>query len=87
MNKKSSKKRAIACDSGVAALALICASTHALVPSGTSVYASIEETPEVLRVFVGDVERAPENYVQQRTAYVADVAVKDADISARKENV
>lgn len=71
MNKSFSKKKlATAGLAGFAALALICAGAYALTPSGVTVYASTEETEDTLRVFVGDIANAPENYAQQRTAYL-----------------
>jgi len=76
MNKVFSKKKfAVACSSGIAALTLLCVGICALVPSSSvTVSASTEETEDCLKVFIGDVDHAPENYVQQRAAYLEDIA-------------
>lgn len=76
----SKKKVTATCAAGVAALTLICASVCALIPfTDMTVNASTEETENSLRVFIGDVNGAPEGYVQQRAEYAEMTAKADAD--------
>lgn len=75
MDRKVSKKKiTVACISSAAALTLVCAGAFALAPTGLRVSASAEETADCVKVFIGDVNRAPENYVQQRADYIEEVA-------------
>ena len=58
----------------------ICVGVHRSVPSSDlTVNASVEETEDKLRVFIGDIQRAPEGYAQQRTEYLGCAANTDAD--------
>lgn len=66
---------------GIAALTLACASTYVLKPSeDLSAYASVEEVEDRVKVFVGDINSAPESYVQQRATYIADTADTKANM-------
>lgn len=50
--------------------------------SGTAISASTEETAEKIKVFVGDIADAPENYVQQRLGYLSDIADTSESVKA-----
>lgn len=72
-----SGKKMIGCTAIVAALSLVCVGAFkpAQSPDMTvSASASTEETETRLKVFTGDIDRAPEGYVQQRTAYINNAA-------------
>ena len=75
-----SKKKLTAAAAGLAALTLVCVGASALTPSSDLIVsASTEETENSLKVFIGDVNHAAEDYVQQRDAYISEVAEIDAD--------
>lgn len=77
MNKTFSKKElATAGVAGFAAIALTCAGMYASISSDVTVHASTEETESALRVFVGDTANAPDDYAQQRTAYLETLTKK-----------
>ena len=42
--------------------------------SGVSAHASVEETSSVVKVFIGDIMRAPEDYSDNRTKYIEELA-------------
>ncbi len=70
-----SGKKIMGCTAIVAALSLLC--VGAIKPAqspGITASASTEETESELKVFIGDVDRAPEGYVQKRTAYIENAA-------------
>lgn len=76
----SKRKLATACVAGVAALALVCVGAYALVPAhDLTVSASVEETEDCLKVYIGNVDDAPEGYTQQRAKYVEKVTKADSD--------
>lgn len=70
----SAKKLAAACISGVAVLALICVGARVLFPTELDISASMEETPDGIKVFIGDVDRAQEAYIQHRTSDIEKLA-------------
>ncbi len=76
------KKISVACAATacVAALTLVCVCgfKHTS-PSGLTVSASTEETEDRLKVFIGDVDRAAEGYIQQQSEYVQQVASVNSD--------
>ncbi len=77
----SKPKRAVICAVIVAALSQGCSSACEPVPDSatTLISASAEETNDRLRVFIGDINRAPEGYIQQRSKYIKEIATADAD--------
>lgn len=80
MGREISKRKIIApCILGLAAFTIASVSAHVLIPAELKVSASVEETPDQIKVFIGDVDHASENYVQQRSGYVQDVANTDTD--------
>lgn len=66
----SKKKLAIPILSCALMLSFACACASTPQPPGVSVCASTEETDKNLKVFIGDINNAPEDYVQQRTDYL-----------------
>lgn len=80
MSREFSKKKFTAsCAASVAVFALVFAGAYALIPSDDmTAYASTEETADQIKVFVGDIGRAPEDYTQQRAAYIENTAVANA---------
>ncbi len=75
----SKPKRAVVCAAIVAALTLVCSSACEPVSDSvtTSINASIEETNDRVKVFIGDINRTPEGYTQQRSKYIKEIATAD----------
>ncbi len=75
----SKPKRAVVCAAIVAALTLVCSSACEPVSDSvtTSINASIEETNDRVRVFIGDTNRVPEGYTQQRSKYIKEIVEAD----------
>lgn len=77
----SKPKRIVICAVVVASIALSqgCSSACESAPDSvtTSISASTEETDDRLRVFIGDINRAPEGYTQQRSEYIKELATAD----------
>lgn len=68
-----------ACAAGTVALTLFCISVqkHTTSSSVSAIGASIEETDSGLKVFVGDIDGAPDGYIDERAAYLENVAKTD----------
>ncbi len=75
----SKPKRIVICAVIVAALSQGCSSACEPVSDSvtTSINASIEETNDRVRVFIGDINRTPEGYTQQRSNYIKEIATAD----------
>jgi len=63
---------------GAILLTSLCGCTSAEEVEPTALCASIEETPDKVRVFIGDTENAPADYAQERAEYIESLAAKDA---------
>ncbi len=82
MNRLLSKKFAGIMLSCATMLPFACACTTDPETNNIGICASMEETEEVIRVFAGDIGRAPEDYVQKRTEYLACIADTDENVDA-----
>jgi len=67
---------------GVILLTSLCGCTSAREPEPTALCASIEETADKVRVFIGNTDEAPADYAQERIEYIESLVTKDA-----KQNV
>lgn len=77
------KRATVAVIFTVALLSFTCAcSAEKTEPSTQSICASIEEKEDVFRVYVGDIDRAPEDYVQMRAEYLDSIADTDESVDA-----
>jgi len=75
-----SKKTIVTAAISTVVLALVCVGAYAFTQSSDkTVSASIEEAEDRVKVFIGDVNRASEDYVQQRDMYLKKSAKADAD--------
>jgi len=63
---------------GVVALTVFGATACTSKPDILDVHASAEDAGDRLKVFIGDIDRAPENYLQERAAYLSDAAETNA---------
>lgn len=61
---------------------LTCACSESSDPDTLSICASVEEKEDVFRIFAGDIERAPDNYVQRRTEYLDSIADTTGSVDA-----
>lgn len=78
MNEVFSRRKTILAFAGVTiAIILLFTGILMTIPANAAVYASTEETTNVLKVFVGDIINAPDDYVQQRSDFIG--SLDDAD--------
>jgi len=74
----STSKRSFRTKSFSAVLALVLVAVVAVammaIPTTVKAYASTEETADTVKVFVGDIKRAPDGYADKRMEYIAELA-------------
>jgi len=71
MTKRNVTEIMLSC---VAVLAFSCGCTTTPGPTAASICARTEETADAFRVYIGDVDHAPGDYIQQRTEYLKSLA-------------
>ena len=76
MNNSISKRRAYGKSFSIISIVLVVIIGTILIgiPASAKAYASMEETSETVRVFVGDIKRAPDDYIEKRMEYVEEIA-------------
>lgn len=81
----SKKKLAMFCTAGIIVLALACIGAYAFTTSSSTppilpINASIEEVEDRVKVFIGDIDHAPENYIEHRSEYIEQTAKENKDM-------